>query len=333
MTSLAVDEAAFSASSTEAVSVLSLERVDYEMVSGITHSRDKLTFDPELPSGGAHAIIRRSSMIPAERLVVFIKSLVFSLASLTTTGFAEALTVAQHTDSSVSVDDATAPEVEIREIRPGVWVHTSWYTYPGGVRFPSNGLIVRTADDLLLVDTAWGEQRTRELLDRITSEIGLPLRSAIVTHSHYDRVAGVDVLKSRGIEVYAHPMTTKRTIGQGMPVPDNSVSAIDAAPGTIVQLGSVEVFYPGPGHAPDNLMVWVPSEAVLFAGCAVRSAASGSLGSISDADLGEWPSAIRRAQARYEEAAVVVPGHGEPGGAELLAHTLALLNAVRKDSP
>lgn len=265
-------------------------------------------------------------------LFLSIKSLVLSLACLTAGGFAAAIAVAQPADSSVPADDPAAGGIEIRKIRPGVWIHTSWYTYPGDVRFPSNGLIVRAGDDLLLVDTAWGEQRTRELLDRIKSDIGLPLRNAIVTHSHYDRVAGIDVLESRGVEVYAHPMTTKRTVGQGTPVPDKSLTGLDA-PGTIVRFGSVEIFYPGPGHAPDNLMVWVPSQAVLFAGCAVRSAASGSLGSISDADLGKWPSAIHGAKARYKEAKVVVPGHGESGGAELLDHTLSLLDDAETGSP
>ena len=36
-----------------------------------------------------------------------------------------------------------AADVELRAISPGVWIHTSYYTYPSGTRFPSNGLVVR----------------------------------------------------------------------------------------------------------------------------------------------------------------------------------------------
>ncbi len=216
-----------------------------------------------------------------------------------------------------------AADVEIQQIRPGVWVHTSYYTYPNGTRFPANGLIVREDDGLFLVDTAWGERLTLVLLDRIEAEIGLPVRRALVTHSHYDRVAGVDVLEARGVAVLAHPLTQTRTVGQGMPVPADTLAGLDA-PGAHVSLGSVEAFYPGPGHAPDNLMVWVPAERVLFGGCAVRAASSGSLGSVADANLEAWPEAIRRAQARYPEAEIVVPGHGATGGPELLNHTLGL---------
>ena len=215
-------------------------------------------------------------------------------------------------------------EIELRQLRPDVWIHTSYYTYPGGARVPANGLVVREGDGLLLVDTAWGERLTRALLERIETELGLPVRRAVVTHSHYDRVAGVDVLEARRISVYAHSLTQRRAIGQGMPVPDTTLPNLDA-PGASIRLGAIEIFFPGPGHAPDNLMVWVPSQRVLFGGCAVRAAASLTLGSVSDADLASWPEAIGRAQARYPEAEIVVPGHGDPGGADLLEHTMSLL--------
>lgn len=220
-------------------------------------------------------------------------------------------------------------DVVIREVRPGVWVHTSYYTYPGGTRFPANGLIVREGNGLLLVDTAWGETLTRALLNRIEAEIHLPVRRAVVSHAHGDRIAGADVLEARGIEVYALRLTQQRAVGEGMAVPDHALAGLDR-PGTSVQFGSVELFYPGPGHAPDNLMVWVPYQRVLFGGCAVRVAASDSLGSIVDADMTAWSEAIRQARARYAKAKIVVPGHGEAGGAELLDHTLALLEQSRK---
>lgn len=236
----------------------------------------------------------------------------------------------QGTNAAAGAATVRSPaDVEIREVRSGVWVHTSYYTYPGGTRFPANGLIVREGNGLLLVDTAWGEVLTLTLLNQIEAEIHLPVRRAVVSHVHGDRIAGADVLEARGIEVYALPLTQQRAIGEGMPVPDHTLAGLDR-PGTSVQFGSVELFYPGPGHAPDNLLVWVPSQRVLFGGCAVRAAASDSLGGVADADMTAWPEAIRQARDRYAKAEVVVPGHGEAGGAELLDHTLALLKQARK---
>lgn len=231
--------------------------------------------------------------------------------------------------------EAAAPRIEIHELLPGVWIHTSYYRYPGGDLFPSNGLIVRDGDGLVLVDTAWGELSTLALLDGIEDGIGLPVRRAVLTHSHYDRLAGSDVLEARGVEVLAHALTRQQAAGQGMPIPDDTLTGLDE-PGAAVTLGAIEVFYPGPGHAPDNLMVWLPSERVLFGGCAVRALSSASLGGIADADLEQWAQAIRRSLQRYPEAAVVVPGHGETGDRSLLDHTRRLLEhglSARSRSP
>ena len=38
----------------------------------------------------------------------------------------------------------------------------------------------------------------------------------------------------------------------------------------------------------------------------------------ADADLLAWPDSLRRISARYPKAEVVIPGHGLPGGPELL---------------
>lgn len=220
---------------------------------------------------------------------------------------------------------ANTADIEIRKLGSGVWMQTSYYIYPNGVRFPSNGLIVREDDGLLLVDTAWGEMLTVRLLEEIKAKIGLPVRRAVISHAHGDRLAGVDVLEARGIEVYATLLTQERAVGEGMPVPNRILAKLDS-PGMSIQFGTVELFYPGSGHAPDNLVVWVPSERVLFGGCAVRAAASDSPGGVADANMKTWPEAVRLVRARYSEAAIVVPGHGDAGDAGLLDHTLALFN-------
>lgn len=218
--------------------------------------------------------------------------------------------------------------VSLRRIRPGVWIHTSRYVFPDGSVIPANGLVVKDGDGLLLVDTAWGEMLTARLLDEIRREIKLPVRRAIVTHAHADRVAGADLLRERGIPVYAHPLTVRARDAVAISYPSDSLSQL-RRPGDVEKLGSVEIFYPGPAHSPDNIMVWVPAQRVLFGGCAVKSADSPSLGNVHDADTAAWPDAMRRAMERYPGAEVVVPGHGPEGGKELLAHTLELLGVKR----
>ncbi|HEU5311050.1 MAG TPA: subclass B1 metallo-beta-lactamase, partial [Candidatus Eisenbacteria bacterium] len=183
---------------------------------------------------------------------------------------------------------------------------------------------VRDGDGLILIDTAWGERITSALLDRIERDIKLPVRQAIITHAHGDRTSGADVLRDRGIPVRAHPRTIALALEVGLPPPSDSLSGLEK-PGSFVSVGTVEIFYPGPGHSPENLMVWVPAAKILFGGCAVRPTDATTLGNTAHADRGAWPLAIERALKRYPGARVVVPGHGATGGPELLRHTLSLL--------
>ena len=46
-----------------------------------------------------------------------------------------------------------------------------------------------------------------------------------------------------------------------------------------------------------------------------------SAGNVADADLAEWPTSVERIQKHYPEAEVVIPGHGLPGGLDLLQHS------------
>ncbi len=226
--------------------------------------------------------------------------------------------------------DVPLGEVQLRQIGRDVWVHVSTWRFDDGTTYPSNGLIVRDGDGLLLVDPAWGAEATAALLDAIDTEIGLPVRRAVVTHFHDDRVAGADVLAARGIEVFGTPLTRRLAAAAGNVVPAFSLVGL-ATPGSAVRVGSVEVFYPGAGHSPDNLVVYVPAGNVLFGGCAVHEASRETVGNVADADLSSWPVALRRVRDRYREAEVVVPGHGVPGGPELLDRSIEIVEAHEED--
>jgi metallo-beta-lactamase class B VIM len=214
------------------------------------------------------------------------------------------------------------PDLQITRLEDGIWLHTSW-GLAGGTRYPANGLLVREGDTLLLVDTAWGEGSTRDLLAWVERTLKLPIARAIVTHGHDDRMGGASVLAERGVPVFGHPLTGAPAAKQGWPQP-TSLEAL-SKPGSAVALGPVEVFYPGTAHTADNVMVWIPRARILFGGCAVKDASSRTLGNIADADVAAWPEAIRRVQRQYgNPGIVVVPGHGAIGGPELLQHTLTL---------
>ncbi|MFW1678174.1 subclass B1 metallo-beta-lactamase [Pontibacter sp. JAM-7] len=220
---------------------------------------------------------------------------------------------------------SSGTDIQIKKIDDGVWLHTSFYIYPNGIKFPSNGLIIKEGQSLTLIDTAWGELQTVNLLRAIELHIKLPVTQALVTHAHSDRASGVDVLESAGVNVFAHPLTKQLTIEQGAPVPDNVIHELNEA-GAAVKFGSLEVFFPGAGHAMDNLMVWLPERKILFGGCAIRSLDAKSAGNIVHGDINSWLKITKQLKGQYKDADIVVPGHGEVGGVELFEHTEKLIH-------
>lgn len=217
--------------------------------------------------------------------------------------------------------------VVIQTIADGVWVHTSAYTLPGGNSVPSNGLIVADGDNLTLVDTAWGEMATQSLLQKIKTDIGKPVKTLIITSHRYERMAGVDVVEKTGAKVFTHPYTAGLAAKMGTPVPNTSVSAL-AEPQSRSKVGNLEIAFPGAGHAPDNLIVYVPAANVLFAGGLVMGADKAGLGNMADADIKAWPTALAWTKAVYKDTKIVVPGHGKGGDLSVIDKTLQSLAAA-----
>ncbi len=99
---------------------------------------------------------------------------------------------------------------------------------------------------------------------------------------------------------------------------------------TILTIGgqTLRTYFPGAGHVPDNMVVWLPRQQVLVGGCLVKSREAQDLGNVADADLTAWAPTIRRVMAEFSEARIVIPGHQAWSDAGCLQHTLNLLQAA-----
>ncbi len=223
--------------------------------------------------------------------------------------------------------------VTLSKLADGVWVHTTNYRLPGQQPIGVNGLVVVDGDDVILVDGAWGELATVALLERVKAATGKPVTKMVVTHHHADRTAGVDAAERAGVEVFTHPTTPGLAARAGYPAPNTSVAAL-AEPKSRTRVGKVEIAYPGAGHAPDNLVVYLPEEKILYGGCLVRGAGVTTLGNTEDADLALWAESLDWTRGTYKDAATVVPGHGKGSTLVLLAATRAMVGeAIAEKEP
>ncbi|MBZ4420737.1 subclass B1 metallo-beta-lactamase [Myxococcus sp. RHSTA-1-4] len=231
-------------------------------------------------------------------------------------------TACASTPERAALDDGpseytVAEDIHVRRLAPGVWLHT---TLAGEDfdRYPANGLLIEDGGETLLVDTGWNARHAEQLVAWARDTLHRPVRAAVVTHFHEDRTGGVPALVAKGLPVYGLEDTARLAKERGLPVPPRTFSQEQA-------LGPLELFFPGAGHARDNIVVFHPGSGVLFGGCFVKDGAAKDLGNVADAAVSAWPASLERTRERFPGLQVVVPGHGAPGGPELLGHTEELL--------
>jgi len=177
-------------------------------------------------------------------------------------------------------------KISIFPLTKEIYVHQS-YKILDGKSFPSNGLIVNTSNNVVLIDAAWDNVQTQQLLQWIKSNLKKKVELAIISHSHDDRIGGIRIVLANGVKVISTMLTAERAEKDGFPRPESIVPMKDSS--FMIGKTEIETFYPGRGHSPDNIVVWLPDQKILFGGCLVKSAESAGLGNIADASLAEWP--------------------------------------------
>ncbi len=222
-----------------------------------------------------------------------------------------------------SSSDAVAKDIELLPLIENVWIHRSYADVPPWGRTASNGLLVVGKEEALIIDTPWNDAETAWLFAETKRRFNVPVTQVIVTHAHEDRLGGLAEAHRQGAHSYAEQMTVDAARASGRPIPEHGFSkerSIKAAGMT------VEMFYPGPGHTKDNIAVYLKEAKILVGGCMIKAADATSLGNTAEADVAHWSSSIDALEARFPNAAVVVPGHGDVGDLRLLAHTRDLVS-------
>jgi glyoxylase-like metal-dependent hydrolase (beta-lactamase superfamily II) len=241
--------------------------------------------------------------------------------------------------SEVLAGQGEVPPPSLEKIADNVWIHKSYKIVEPWGPVLSQGLVIDTDNGVILVDTAWTDQETDDLLQLIVEEAGALPAMAVVTHAHDDKMGGMAALHRAGVETYAHYLSNKDAPARGLSPAksemfrsgDFQILAIGgpAAEAGVVEADGVSVYYPGPGHTRDNIVVYYAPEKVLFGGCLIRPGASNTLGYTADGDISHWAQATRSVAERFPAAEIVIPSHGAAGGRELLDHTMALAEAAR----
>lgn len=214
-----------------------------------------------------------------------------------------------------------SPDLELMKISPNAYVHISYASLEGYGRTAANGLIFINGSEAFLFDSPWNDELTRTLVTYLKERMNLQIRGFIPNHWHEDCMGGLNYLKSLGIRSYANQLTIEISRDNDLPVPDKGFT--DSLE---LKLGDKQIlcYFPGAAHSKDNIVVWLPSEKILFPGCICKSINSTNIGNVADGDLDRYPGTLDYIIGKFNPE-IVIPGHGQVGGRELLTHTRSLI--------
>ncbi|MCU0620387.1 MAG: MBL fold metallo-hydrolase [Gemmatimonadales bacterium] len=233
----------------------------------------------------------------------------------------------------------------VRRLAPGVYAVLG--DSGRGAEGRANAGFVVTGDGVIAIDAQASPVDAERMLAAIRGVTQQPVRWLILTHHHPDHHFGAIVFKRLGARIVAHPETRtlsseggedaaladwSRVVGvqallgfEYANVPDRPVRFADT-----LRVGglAVHVLHPGAAHSPGDLVVWIPSRRVLFAGDLLLE--DGVSMMVDGNSL-----LMLRALERVERigATVVVPGHGRiPDAPEpLLDSTRQYVEGLRAD--
>ena len=223
-----------------------------------------------------------------------------------------------------------AAQQPARKVAPQQVAPSAWFVQgeaalgtPANRNFISNAGFVVTPAGVVVIDALGSPQLARELLAEIARVTPQPVTHVIVTHYHADHVYGLQEFRKRGARIVAHRAALEYihsdTAASRLQASRQELAPwIDAQTELVVpdqwidgrtELvvgGTRLVLQPvGPAHTPEDLVVSLPAEGVLFAGDMVFR---GRVPFVGQADSRQWIAALDVLLGI--DAKVLVPGHG-----------------------
>jgi glyoxylase-like metal-dependent hydrolase (beta-lactamase superfamily II) len=210
--------------------------------------------------------------------------------------------------------------------------------------FNSNAGFVVTDEGVVVVDALGTVPLGEALVKAIRKVTDKPIRRVVVTHYHADHFYGLAPLKKAGAEIWAHVAgRAYLTDGEGsrrleqrardlFPSVDPGMKLVPAdrwlEKDESFMLGGVrfDVHHLGPAHSPEDVIVVVPSEGVIFSGDILFA---GRIPFVGEADSKQWLERIDRLLAM--KPVLMVTGHGQVSRDPVrdLALTREYLNYLR----
>lgn len=215
--------------------------------------------------------------------------------------------------------------VEPQQVSPSAWFVQGEAALgsPANRNFISNAGFVVTPAGVVVIDALGSPQLARELIAAIGKITTKPITHVILTHYHADHIYGLQEFRQRGAKIVAQRGALEY-LNSETAASRLAASRVELAPwiddktelvrpdqlldgAGEIEVGGVRFLLKpvGPAHTPEDQVIWLPSERVLFAGDLVFR---GRIPYVGQADSRHWIAAL--GDMLKLEPKVMVPGHG-----------------------
>jgi glyoxylase-like metal-dependent hydrolase (beta-lactamase superfamily II) len=231
---------------------------------------------------------------------------------------------------------AQAQPGTVKEIVPGVW-------FREGERdiAQSNNVIIEMKDYLIVVDANYptGARRVIEAAKRLSPK---PIKYVIDSHADPDHfygnviftrvgattvahAAALDDIRRNEPKAWNHSSKARKDVGElNLPAPEPPKMTFQDSPYVISDsTRRVELYHFGFGHTRADTFVYLPKERIV---CTGDAAVNGPYNDPKHSNMGNWPNEIRGALKLNPQ--YVLPGHGVPGGKEVLEGQIRFFEAL-----
>jgi len=208
--------------------------------------------------------------------------------------------------------------------------------------YGTNATAVIGEDAVLMIDPLIAPAYGHRLAQKLRAHTEVPVRYVVFTHHHTDHSWGAAPFEDEGAVLIGHRECRERMLAEHPDLVERRRAQDDIADlfadarpvppsitfdeGLVLHVGvaEVEIWHPGAAHTPGDAFLFLPEERAAVCGDLVFA---GYHYNYEDAS----PDGVRAGLRALEslDADVFIPGHGAPGGPELLSAQAAYHDAVR----
>lgn len=189
--------------------------------------------------------------------------------------------------------------------------------------YMSNAGFIITPAGVVVFDALGTPPLAQALIAQIRKLTPLPIKYVIVSHFHADHFYGLQAFKALGAEIWAQERGQEYFVGPDVdrrlaqrreelfPWVDENTQLLRADKwlkgDTDLKFGGLDlqIRYVGPAHSPEDTVLFVKQDRVLYAGDLVFQ---GRVPFVGDADSQSWLKALDKLLAFNPK--ILVPGHG-----------------------